>query len=358
MYRHLMVPLDVSPLSVDTVRKAVEFARALGAKVTFLHARGDYGTSSDGALERVIAPAEFNEHMAGEARAILSKAEVVAREAGVDHDSVAVTSSRPYEAILEAAEARGCDLIFIASHGRRGLKGLVLGSQTQRVLQHTTIPVLVSAVESNLPAGELITSLVTIGDEHRSLAAVVHGLEFLVREARDTGKPPSFALLRSMLHYIKVFPEALHHPKEDKYLFRKLRERTSEFNETLAELERQHVTGRQLVEKLEQSIDRYETDPAHGFDAFAAAVAHFASDQMQHMRLESKVILPAAREHLTAADWAEIDRAFADNGDPRFSADNDEEFRQLFTRILNLAPDMVVGAGAQRPTKPERKAKP
>ena len=57
------------------------------------------------------------------------------------------------------------------------------------------------------------------------------------------------------------------------------------------------------------------------------------------------MILPAAREHLTAEDWVEIDGAFADNGDPRFSADNDEEFRQLFARILNLAPDMVVGAG-------------
>jgi len=147
-----------------------------------------------------------------------------------------------------------------------------------------------------------------------------------------------------MVHYIKVFPEALHHPKEDAYLFRKLRERTSEFNETLTELEQQHVTGRQFVKELEQSIDSYEKDPGHGFDAFAAAVARFASAQMQHMRLESKVILPAAREHLTAEDWAEIDRAFADNGDPRFSADNDEEFRQLFTRILNLAPDMVVGA--------------
>ena len=212
------------------------------------------------------------------------------------------------------------------------------------MLQHTTIPVLVSAVESNLPAGELIRPLVTIGDEHRSLAAVIHGLEFLVREARDEGRPPSFGLLRAMLRYIKDFPEALHHPKEEN-LFRKLRERTSEFDETLAELEQQHVTGRQLVEKLEQSIDRYETDPGRGFDAFAAAVARFASDQMQHMRLESKVILPAARAHLTAEDWAEIDRAFADNGDPRFSADNDEEFLQLFTRIWFSAPDMVVGAG-------------
>jgi nucleotide-binding universal stress UspA family protein/hemerythrin-like domain-containing protein len=345
MFRHLMVPIDDSPLSVDTVRKAVEFARTLGASVTFLHAQEDYGSSSVGALERVISPAAFNEHMAGEARAILSKAEVVAREFGVDYDSVAVTSSRPYEAILETAEARNCDLIFIASHGRRGLKGLVLGSQTQRVVQQTSIPVLVYAVESNMASGTLIRPLITIGDEHRSLAAVIHGLEFLVREARETGTPPPFDLLRAMLHYIKVFPEALHHPKEDAYLFRKLRERTSEFDETLAELERQHVSGRQLVDKLEQSIARYEADPTHGFDAFAAAVARFASAQMQHMRLESKVILPAAREHLTAEDWAEIDRAFADNGDPRFSADNDEEFRQLFAQILNLAPDMVVGAG-------------
>jgi nucleotide-binding universal stress UspA family protein/hemerythrin-like domain-containing protein len=345
MYRHLMVPIDDSSLSVETVRKAVKFARALDAKVTFLHAQEDYGTTSDGALERAIWPTAFKEHMAGDARAMLSKAEVVAREAGVDHDSVAVTSNRPYEAILETAEARGCDLVFIASHGRRGLKGLMLGSQTQRLLQDTTIPVLVSAVETNLPAGELIRPLVTIGDEHRSLAAVVHALEFLVREARDKGKPPSFDLLRAMLHYIKVFPEALHHPKEDAYLFRKLRERTSEFDETLDELERQHATGRQLVEALEQSINRYEKDPGHGFDAFATEVARFASAQMQHMRLESKVILPAAREYLTAEDWSEIDRAFANNGDPRFSADNDEGFRQLFARILNLAPDRVVGAG-------------
>jgi hypothetical protein len=63
------------------------------------------------------------------------------------------------------------------------------------------------------------------------------------------------------------------------------------------------------------------------------------------MRLETRVILPAVREHLTPEDWAEIGRAFASNGDPRFSVDNDEEFRQLFARILNLAPAEVVGGG-------------
>jgi nucleotide-binding universal stress UspA family protein/hemerythrin-like domain-containing protein len=343
MYRHLLVPLDDSPLAVDTVRKAVDLARALGAKVTFFHAQEDYGASSLGALERVISPAAFNDNVAGEARAILAKAEVVAREAGVAYASVALTSNRPYEAILDAADARGCDLIFIASHGRRGIKGLMLGSQTQKVLQHTTIPVLVSSIESNAAGGEMSAPLAIIGDEHRSLAAVVHGLEFLVAEAREHGKAPSFPLLLAMLHYIKAFPEKLHHPKEDAYLFRKLRERTSDVNETLDELERQHAQGHALVEELERSVASYEADPAGGLDAFATAVRRFSTSQMQHMRLETKVVLPAARAHLTAEDWSEIGRAFATNGDPRFSIDNDEQFRQLFARIVNLAPENFVG---------------
>jgi nucleotide-binding universal stress UspA family protein/hemerythrin-like domain-containing protein len=346
MYRHLLVPLDDSPLSTDTVRKAVELARTLGARVTFLHAQEDYDATSVGALQRVISPASYNDHFAGEARALLAKAEVVAREACVPHLSMAVTSNRPYEAILQAADAQGCDLIFMASHGRRGIRGLMLGSQTQKVLQHASVPVLVSAIESNLSEGDLITPLAIIGDEHRSLAAVIRGLEFLVREARE-GKAPSFALLRAMLHYIKAFSEGLHHPKEDAYLFRKLRERTSEFDATLDELERQHVEGASVVAALEQGIARYEREGAAGFAAFAEAVERFAEFQMQHMRLESKVILPAARQHLMAEDWAEIGRAFGDNGDPRFSVDNDEEFRQLFARILNLAPAALVGGAAE-----------
>jgi nucleotide-binding universal stress UspA family protein/hemerythrin-like domain-containing protein len=343
MYRHLLVPLDDSQLSVETSRKAVELARALGATVTFFHAQEDYGATSVGALERVISPWAFNDGMAGDARAILAKAEVVAREMKVPYDSLSVTSSRPYEAILEAAERQRCDLIFIASHGRRGIKGLMLGSQTQRLLQHATIPVLVSAVESNIAPAALNAPLAIIGDEHRSLAAVVRSLEFLVQEARQRNVPPSFPLIRAIVHYIREFPERLHHPKEDAYLFRRLRERTSEFNETMDELERQHAVGRRLVDDLEQSVARYEADPATGFDAFAAAVERFADAQMQHMRLETKVILPAARQYLTEDDWAEIGRAFADNGDPRFSIDNDEEFRQLFARILNLVPKQVVG---------------
>ena len=347
MYRHLLVPLDGSLLSVETVRNAVNLARTLGAKVTFFHAQEDYGATSVAALQRVMAPAAFNDGVAGEARAILAKAEVVARESGVAYQSVAVTSDRPYEAILDTAEKHGCDLIFIASHGRRGIRSLMLGSQTQKVLLHTTIPVLVSAVESNNPDGEMAAPLAIIGDEHRSIAAVVQGLEFVVREARDHGKTPSFNLLRAMVHYIRAFPEKLHHPKEDAYLFRLLRERTSEFDDTLDELERQHAEGEELLGALEEAISRYETAETGGLEAFATAVAHFAEAQMQHMRLEAKVVLPAARQHLTAGDWTEIGRAFATNGDPRFSVDNDEEFRGLFARILNLAPEEFVGGDSR-----------
>ena len=345
MYRHLMVPLDDSQLSVEVARQSVELARTLGAKVTFFHARADYGATSVGALERVMAPGAFNDHMAGDARAILAKAEVVARVAQVPYDSAIMTSDRPHEAILAAAEARGCDLIFIASHGRRGIRGLVLGSQTQKVLQHTTIPVLVASVEGNAPTEPMSAPLAIISDEHRSMAAIIHGLEFLARQARDAQEPPSFPLLHAMLRYIDTFPEALHHPKEEIYLFRKLRMRTEDFDATLDELERQHAEGHALVGELKTSLVAYETDPQGGLPRFAAAVERFALAQTQHMVLETKVIVPAAREYLTDDDWTEMAAAFAGNGDPRFSADNDEAFRQLFARILNLAPERVVGSG-------------
>jgi hemerythrin-like domain-containing protein len=185
--------------------------------------------------------------------------------------------------------------------------------------------------------------LAIIGEEHRSLAAVIHGLEFVVRGTRETGATPSFELLHAMLHYIRAFPEALHHPKEEEYLFRRLAARTRAFDAALAELELQHTEGRVVVEALEAAVRDYECDPRHGFEGFARAVARFATEQMQHMAFETKVILPAARAHLTEEDWAVIAAAFATNGDPRFSVDNDEEFRQLFARIINHAPAAMVG---------------
>ena len=166
------------------------------------------------------------------------------------------------------------------------------------------------------------------------------------------GPPPRFDLLRAIVHYIRAFPEAQHHPKEDAWLFRKLRERTPEFNETLDLLERQHAEGHGLVDELERSVDRYEADPAGGHAQFADAVGRFVTAQESHMRLETRVVLPAAYRHLSGSDWTEIGKAFAENGDPRFSADTDEEFRQLFVRILSLVPEASAAGPPQSADQP------
>ena len=184
----------------------------------------------------------------------------------------------------------------------------MLGSQTQKVLQPTTIPVLVSAVESNRRrTAEMLAPLAIMRDEHRSLAAVIHGLEYVVREARDQGTPPSFPLLRAMRPLRRArFRRSCITRRKTRICFRKLRARTTEYDATLDELERQHVEGHRLIEELARSIDAYEADSASGLPRFAEASQRFATSQMQHMMLETKVIIPAARKHLTDEDWTDI----------------------------------------------------
>jgi len=337
MYRHLLVPIDGSPLASATVEQAVAYACATGARITFFHARPDYAASERGALMHAMAPDAFAAIAAGNAQAILARAEAAARAAGVGSTSVVVTSDRPHEAMLDAAHAQGCDLIFIASRGRRGLKGVLLGSVTQRLLQRTSLPVLVAAVESNLPSSDEQRALAIIRAEHRSLGAVVHGLQQVASKAVKTGRAPDFALLRAMLFYIEAYPERLHHPKEDAYLFRLLRERSDECDALIEALEKQHKEGAASFVELRNALAAYESGAPDGAAAFARALASFAEGQWEHMDAEEKLVFPAASRHLAPADWAEIARAFGDNGDPRFDAETDASFEELFSRLLNLA---------------------
>jgi nucleotide-binding universal stress UspA family protein len=145
MFRHILVPSDGSALSGDTARKAIVFARETGAKLTFFYAKPDYPVAfyGEGALIDPNTPERFAEMADKHAEEILSAAQKSAADAGVPCATTSVTSDVPYEAIIRAAENAGCDLIFMASHGRRGLSGLLLGSETQKVLTHSTIPVLV-----------------------------------------------------------------------------------------------------------------------------------------------------------------------------------------------------------------------
>lgn len=338
MYQHLLVPIDGSPLSSTTVEQAVALARTCGARVTFFNARSDFGATSDGALLHAAAPESFVQAAAGNARALLAKAESAARAARIGSQSLAVVSDRPHEAILAAASAQACDLIFMASHGRRGIKGVLHGSVTHKVLQQATLPVLICAVESNLPQTDAQRALATIKDEHRSLAAVLHGLLQVIAQLEAGSLPPDFALLRAMLYYIEKFPERLHHPKEEAFLFRLLRERTDECNEVISDLEQQHREGSALFAALCSDLSDFEAGADGAAVAFYAAVRRFAESQWRHLGAEERVILPATSRYLSDADWKEIAHAFLENGDPRFGAEADEAFAQLFTRLLNLMP--------------------
>jgi len=145
MFKHILVPTDGSELSNDTVRRAVTFAKETGARITFFFSKPDYPMAfyGEGALIDPTTPERFAEMAEAQAQEILGAAEKQAQAAGVACASHSVTSDIAYEAIIEAAASTGSDLIFMASHGRRGFSGLLLGSETQKVLTHSKIPVLV-----------------------------------------------------------------------------------------------------------------------------------------------------------------------------------------------------------------------
>lgn len=194
----------------------------------------------------------------------------------------------------------------------------------------------------------LNSALAIIRDEHRSLAAVIHGLRYLLREMREKGARPDFRLLWAMIFYLDEFPEKMHHPKENAYLFARLRQRTREADAVIAELERQHLAGSRHVREMELALGHYEAGMPDGSQRFAAAVESFAEETLKHMALEESTVLPLAAKYLTPADWVEIGAAFSENGDPRFDAETDHECRDLFSRIVNLAPPPIgVGPAAQ-----------
>lgn len=144
-YRHLLVPTDGSELSIKAIHQAVDLAQACGARLTLFHVQSNFPISLVGVGELVdphtveaLVDAARNE-----AERILAEGAAVAAAAGIACDQETVVHALPYAAIVEAATRHGADLIVMASHGRRGLEGVLLGSETHRVLTHSGCPVLV-----------------------------------------------------------------------------------------------------------------------------------------------------------------------------------------------------------------------
>lgn len=186
-----------------------------------------------------------------------------------------------------------------------------------------------------------------IRDEHRSLAAIIHGMLYLVHEIRDRGATPDFNVFGAMIYYIDTVPERFHHPKEDQYLFKLLGLRHPPAAPLLARLEAEHRTGAEKIRTLEQALARYQQGGAAEFPGFLAAVEDYAAFHWNHMRAEEDEVLPLAQKHLTAEDWKAIDMAFLGHSDPMLGADTGAGYDALFRRIVNLVP-APLGLGPAR----------
>jgi len=341
MYRHLLVPIDDSDLSVEVVGNAVALARSLAARITFFHAVPDAAAALRRGHAELLRTAAHDDDPAysGKAGELLAKAEAAARALGVPCAARQAVSDRPAQAVIEAARSAGCDLIFMASHGQRGKLGMAFASDTLEVLMNGGLPVLVSSTGELPPPARAIG---IIRDEHRSLAAAMHAWMRALAEARNARAAADPALMRAIVHYLQQFPLQLHHPKEERHLFARLRERTTSCHAELDELQRQHQRDAELVAALAQRVQALEraADAAARIAATRALedeVAGYARFLWDHLGREEGVILPAAQRHLLADDWAAIDAAFADHRDPAAGDGSDHEFRRLFSRIVNHA---------------------
>jgi len=181
-------------------------------------------------------------------------------------------------------------------------------------------------------------ALRVIHDEHQALATLLHSLRDLAARVADSPRPADFETLRAVLFYVDEFPERRHHRKESELLFPRLRARAPQAAPVLDRLDTEHVLGERMIRDLERALLAYEQLGRSRRQAFLDAVSRFANFYAAHMQLEETEVLPLARRALEPADWRELDEAFAENRDPLTGHAPEDEYRDLFRRIVSLAP--------------------
>jgi nucleotide-binding universal stress UspA family protein len=143
MFKHILLPTDGSILSQVAIQKGVQFAKSIKARITGMSVMPEHKYYMYQADMIVQVKKETVKQHKLEADRSLSVIEKAAKDAGVPCETFSEISDYPHEMIIKVAEKRGCDLIMMASHGRRGIGALLIGSETQKVLTHSKIPVLV-----------------------------------------------------------------------------------------------------------------------------------------------------------------------------------------------------------------------
>ena len=142
MYQHILFPTDGSDITAKALQQAIQLARLTGANLSVLAVKDPFPYSAISEMQPV-PPQAFMDSQERIAAARAKTAVDAASAAGIPCQGFTVEAVHPWEAILDHAKTQGCDLIVMASHGRRGMSALLLGSETQKVLTHSLLPVLV-----------------------------------------------------------------------------------------------------------------------------------------------------------------------------------------------------------------------
>jgi hemerythrin-like domain-containing protein len=211
--------------------------------------------------------------------------------------------------------------------------------------QHGRHAVASISGQPGFSACAMATALTIIRDEHRTIAAILHGMEYLVEEIR-AGKKIDPRVFHAMLYYLDTFGERMHHPKEDRYLFGIVRQRSAAARSLIAILEEEHAAGNASIRRLMQAMIRFEEGGDREFAAFEREVHNYAESYRNHMRREEEQLFPLARNLLTPYDWVMVDAAFKENRDPLAFERELNDFQVLFNRIVALAPPPI-GVGPE-----------
>ncbi|MDN7874972.1 hemerythrin domain-containing protein [Burkholderia aenigmatica] len=187
------------------------------------------------------------------------------------------------------------------------------------------------------------SAITVILHEHDQLSTVIEGMRRFVHLLVAGAPVPGPIVFRAMLYYIREYPQQVHHPNEDRYLFRPLRDRTDEFDSVLNELESQHDRGDMKLRNLEHALTRYELKGASALRTLGALMDDYAEFHADHRCLEETLILPAAKRLLTMDDWVGIDAAFGANRDPFDGSKLEDDLGKLFSMIVSAIPDHEAG---------------
>ena len=143
MFRHILIPIDGSPLSEKALKNGLGLAKSLNARVTVLTVVEPFHVLSLAPQQLADTDAAYKRHAHAAASAALATADRLAQGMGVPYETLDLEHDDPHQAIVDTAEKKGCDLIAMSSHGRRGMAAVMLGSVTAKVLTRSSVPVLV-----------------------------------------------------------------------------------------------------------------------------------------------------------------------------------------------------------------------